>query len=188
MALPTQITIPDETVHERFLLRAAAGRRSRQLGDIFEQWILRGCDWYWDKEIAYIEKTPEPMRPIKVYGDRRKGQFIAIYTKQAQPDFKGTLYDGSTIIFDAKSTSQDILQQSAVTDEQRKEFDRYEKMGARCYIMAMLDFTDFYRIPWGDWKAAPEKLGRKHFKRGDLEPYRIQCRNGVILFLEGIEL
>lgn len=188
MALPTQITIPDETVHERFLLRAAAGRRSRQLGDIFEQWILRGCDWYWDKEIAYIEKTPEPMRPIKVYWDRRKGQFIAIYTKQAQPDFKGTLYDGSTIIFDAKSTSQDILQQSAVTDEQRKEFDRYEKMGARCYIMATLDFTDFYRIPWGDWKAAPEKLGRKHFKRGDLEPYRIQCRNGVILFLEGIEL
>lgn len=188
MALPTQITIPDETVHERFLLRAAAGRRSRQLGDIFEQWILRGCDWYCDKEIAYIEKTPEPMRPIKVYGDRRKGQFIAIYTKQAQPDFKGTLYDGSTIIFDAKSTSQDILQQSAVTDEQRKEFDRYEKMGARCYIMATLDFTDFYRIPWGDWKAAPEKLGRKHFKRGDLEPYRIQCRNGVILFLEGIEL
>lgn len=98
------------------------------------------------------------------------------------------MYDGSTIIFDAKSTSQDILQQSAVTDEQRKEFDRYEKMGARCYIMATLDFTDFYRIPWGDWKAAPEKLGRKHFKRGDLEPYRIQCRNGVILFLEGIEL
>lgn len=33
------------------------------------------------------------MRPIKVYGDRRKGQFIAIYTKQAQPDFKGTLCD-----------------------------------------------------------------------------------------------
>ena len=129
MALPTQTAIPDETLHEPNLLRAAAGRRSRQLGDMFEQWILRGCDWYWDKEIAYIEKTPEPMRPIKVYGDRRKGQFIAIYTKQAQPDFKETLCDGSTIIFDAKSTSQDILQQSVVTDEKRKEFDRYEKMG-----------------------------------------------------------
>ncbi len=25
---------------------------------MFEVWILRGCDWYWDKRIAYIEKTP----------------------------------------------------------------------------------------------------------------------------------
>ena len=71
MALPTQTAIPDETLHEPNLLRAAAGRRSRQLGDMFEQWILRGCDWYWDKEIAYIEKTPEPMRPLQPYGDRK---------------------------------------------------------------------------------------------------------------------
>lgn len=81
MALPTQTAISDETFHEPDLLRAAAGRRRRQLGDIFEQWILRGCDWYWDKENAYIEKPPESMHPIKVYGDQRKGQFIVIYTK-----------------------------------------------------------------------------------------------------------
>lgn len=81
MALPAQTAIPVEIFHEPDLLRAVSGRRSRQLGDMFEQWILKGCGWYWDKEIAYIEKTPEPMRPIKVYGDRRKGQFIAIYTR-----------------------------------------------------------------------------------------------------------
>ena len=72
-----------------------------------------------------------------------------------------------------------------MTGEQRKEFDRYEKMGARCYIMTTLDFADFYRIPW---KERPEKHGRRHFKRDDLEPYRIQYRNGVVLFLEVIEL
>ena len=110
---------------------------------MFDQWILRGYDWYWEKGIAYIEKTPD-MHPIKVYGDRRRGQFIAIYTKQAQPDFKGTLCNGSTVIFDTKSTRD-------------------------------------------DWKTDPESLGCKHFKRDDLEPYRIQCRNGVILFLEGIK-
>lgn len=101
---------------------------------MFEQWLLRGCDWYWDKEIAYIEKTPEPMRPIKVYGDRRRGQFIAIYTKQAQSDF-----------------------------------------------------TDFYRIPWSDWKAGPEKLGRKHFKRTDLEPYHIRWR-GTFTVVSGVNV
>ncbi len=176
-----------KTLPETNTLRAATGRRSRELGDLFELWILHGCDWYWDKGVAYIEKTPEPMRPIKAY-NRRYGQFIAIYTKQAQPDFKGTLCDGSTIIFDAKYTGTDALQQSAVTDEQKKEFDRYEKMGARCYIIATMGFEDFYRIPWADWKSGPEKLGRKHFKRADLEPYRIKCRNSTVLFLEGIEL
>lgn len=44
MAFLTQTTMSDKTAHERGLLRAAAGRRSRELGDMFEQWILRGCD------------------------------------------------------------------------------------------------------------------------------------------------
>lgn len=109
MVLLQQDAALHERIKEQELLRADAGRKNRALGDLFEQWILRGCDWYWEKGVAYIEKTPEPMRPIKAYGDRRKGQFIAIYTKQAQPDFKGVLCDGSTVIFDAKSTSQDIL-------------------------------------------------------------------------------
>ena len=190
MALAMQNILPDEdeSVHESSISRSIAGRRSREFGDMFESWILRGCDWYWDKGIAYIEKTPEPMHPIKAYGDRRRGQFIAVYTKQAQPDFKGTLCDGSTIVFDAKSTGTDTLRQSIVTEEQREDFDRYEKMGARCYIIATLGFTDFYRIPWGAWKSGPDRLGRKHFKRADLEPYRIRCKNSAVLFLEGIEL
>lgn len=180
--------LPCDQPQNQSAARITAGKRSHALGAMFESWILRGCDWYWDKEIAYIEKTPEPMRPIKAYGDRRKGQFIAVYTKQAQPDFKGTLYDGSTIIFDAKYTDSDTLRQSAVTDEQREEFDRYEKMGARCYIVAAMGPEDLYRIPWDDWKAGPEKLGRKHFKRSDLEDYRIHRRGSAVLFLEGIAL
>lgn len=188
MALFEKSITSGGTLSESDSFRAVSGRKSRELGELFESWILRGCDWYWEKGIAYIEKTPEPMRPIKVYGDRKKGQFIAVYTKQAQPDFKGTLCDGSTIIFDAKSTGTDILWQSIVTDEQREEFDRYEKMGARCYIIATMGFTDFYRIPWTDWKTGPERLGRRHFKRMDLEAYRIQCKNCKVLFLEGIEV
>jgi len=116
MALAMQNILPDEdeSVHESSISRSIAGRRSREFGDMFESWILRGCDWYWDKGIAYIEKTPEPMHPIKAYGDRRRGQFIAVYTKQAQPDFKGTLCDGSTIVFDAKSTGTDTFRQSSM--------------------------------------------------------------------------
>lgn len=170
------------------LARTTAAKRSREMGAMFESWVMNGCDWYWEKEVAYIEKTPEPMRPIKPYGDRKCGQFVAVYTKQAQPDFKGTLCDGSTIVFDAKYTDAPTLRQSVVTDEQREDFDRYEKMGARCYIVAAMGPEDLYRIPWDDWKAGPEKLGRKHFKKCDLESYRIHRKGNAVLFLEGIEL
>ena len=98
LAMQNAMLDEDEFIHEPNISRAIAGRRNRELGDMFESWILRGCDWYWERGIAYIEKTPEPMRPIKAYGDRRRGQFIAVYTKQAQPDFKGTLCDSSTIL------------------------------------------------------------------------------------------
>ena len=51
----------DESIKEQGLLRADAGRKSRAIGDLFEQWILRGCDWYWDKENVYfIEKHRNP--------------------------------------------------------------------------------------------------------------------------------
>lgn len=184
----TRSELPCAEPQNQSVTRITAGKRSHALGAMFESWILRGCDWYWDKGIAYIEKTPEPMRPIKAFGDRKKGQFVAVYTKQAQPDFKGALCDGSTIVFDAKYTDSDTLRQSAVTDEQREEFNRYEKMGARCYIVAAMGPEDLYRIPWDDWKAGPEKLGRKHFKRSDLEAYRIHRRGSAVLFLEGIVL
>lgn len=163
MALLQNNAALDESIKEQGLLRADAGRKSRAIGELFEQWILRGCDWCWEKGIAYIEKPPEPMRPIKAYGDRRKGQFIAIYAKQAQPDFKGTLCDGSTVIFDAKSTSQDILKQSVVTEEQRKEFDRYEKMGAAAILWRFWILPTFTESP-----GAPGRKDRKSLGAGIL--------------------
>lgn len=75
MALPTQAEMLDKAASEQRLIRAAIGMKNRHEGNMFDQWILRGYDWYWEKGIAYIEKTPEPMHPIKVYGDRRRGQF-----------------------------------------------------------------------------------------------------------------
>lgn len=95
----------------------AIGRKSRELGELFESWALRDCDWYWDKGNAYIEKTPEPMRQIKVYGNRKKEAVYCCLHETGQLDFKGTLCDDSKIIFDAKSTGTDFLWQSIVTDE-----------------------------------------------------------------------
>ncbi len=170
------------------LSQSKNGLTSRANGILFEHMIENGCEWYASQGIACIEKTPEPMRPIRPAGEKRDGRFIAVYTKQAQPDFKGALADGSCIVFDAKSTMGDILRDSVVTAAQKEAFTRYEAMGARCYIIATLGFTDFYRIPWNRWSCMKELNGHKYFTRSDLEPYRIKCIAEKVLFLEGLQL
>ena len=71
--------------------RRFAGKKSKAQGDYFEALIEAGCNFYRDRKVADIEKTPEPMRPIKDLGG---GKFIAHYTKAAQADFKGFLFRG----------------------------------------------------------------------------------------------
>lgn len=93
--------------------RSLIGRRSRQSGEMFEKWLEDSCEFYFLQGAASIDKTPEPMKPLKPYGDRKMGQYIACFTKKAQPDFKGVLCDGSCIVFDAKHTDTDKIQQGA---------------------------------------------------------------------------
>lgn len=50
---------------EAQLRRSYQGAVSRAQGAQFEQAIAGACDLYREKGMADIEKTPEPMRPIK---------------------------------------------------------------------------------------------------------------------------
>lgn len=169
--------------------RHIIGVRSRASGEIFERWISTACEYYWKQGYACIEKTPEPMKPIRPYGNRSTGQFIACYTRQAQPDFKGVLCDGSCIIFDAKHTEKDRIQQSVITAEQWEILDKYEAMGARCYVVVSVGLRNFYRIPWDIWKRMGGMFGHKYMALGmELENYRVPDRNCTVLFLEGVEL
>lgn len=68
--------------------RQYQGSISRANGLHFEEIIDAGCNYYRVKGAADIEKTPEPMRPIKDMGG---GKFLAVYTKAAQADYKGLL-------------------------------------------------------------------------------------------------
>lgn len=40
--------------------RQLIGRRSKASGDTFEHWLTNACEFYLQKGLAYIEKTPEP--------------------------------------------------------------------------------------------------------------------------------
>lgn len=99
--------------------RALTGSRSRASGEYFEGMISAACRFYEERGISVIEKTPEPMKVLKPY-DRRRGQFICCFAKQAQPDFKGVLMDSTMVLFDAKHTDKEKIMRSVVTEEQEE--------------------------------------------------------------------
>ena len=82
------------------------GKKINSLGKNFEFQIENICRIYEEKKLAKIEKTPEP---VKVLQHIDNGHFDAIFTKAAQPDFKGTLKGGRTVVFDAKFTKEKIF-------------------------------------------------------------------------------
>lgn len=166
--------------------RRAIGRRSHIVGDAFEDIINGSCHYYRDKRVAIIEKTPEPMRPLKPYG--RTGQFIACFEKQAQPDYKGVLCDGTAIIFEAKYTDSDRIQESVITETQRRNLDDFQNMGAQCFVMVSIGFRKFYRVPWEVFGNMKPRFGRKYMTEVELEPYQLKQKNGTLLMLEGVEL
>lgn len=157
---------------------------NRAAGQSFEELISEALDYYFEKGYASIEKTPEPMKVLKQNSDRT---FTSVYTKKAQPDYKGVLLGGQAIIFEAKYTANDRIRQDAVTKEQEEMFERYQKMDAQCFVMVCIRGTDFFRVPWNVWKGMKEMFGHKYMNKRELERYRIHMKQ-VLFLLEGIEL
>lgn len=157
---------------------------NRAKGQYFEELIARSMEYYRAKGWASIEKTPEPMKPIRNNGD---GTFQAVYTKKAQPDYKGVLSGGQAIIFEAKYTDKDRIYQNAVTREQEACLDCYASLNARCFIMVCLQGIDFYRVPWTVWKGMKEAFGHKYMTRANLERFKVP-RKDVVHLLDGLEL
>lgn len=167
------------------LKRQITGRRSKASGEMFERWLSQACEFYLAKQLAHIEKTPEPFHITGKDGD---GTVRGYYEKKGQPDYKGILCDGTGIMFEAKHTDSDRINQSVVTDTQWKNLDIYEQFGARCYVMVSIKLERFYRVPWNIWKCMKKLFGHKYMNEQELLPYRLQERQQAILILEGVEL
>ena len=159
------------------------GKVNRAQGLHFENLIAASCDHYKRQGIAYIEKTPEPMRVIQAM-DRKRGIFKTVFEKAAQPDYKGTLSGGRAIVFEAKHTETDRIKQDAVTKEQWEALDCHEAMGAVCFVIVSLGMMKFHKVPWEKWKTMKADCGHKYMNAADLESYEISYMNGVLQFLE----
>lgn len=163
--------------------RQAQGRMSRELGKALEGRILAACEFYRAKQLAEIEKTPEPMKVLRPVPDQ-PGRFVCCFEKAAQPDFKGTIQGGRSAAFEAKATAADRIEQREVTDEQRRALDSHALMGAHTFVIVSLSLQTFYRVPWDTWSAMKEQYGRKYMTEEDLARYRIRVENGILRFLE----
>ena len=159
----------------------ATGRRNKVAGEYWEKMIEATCRYYSDRGIAEIEKTPEPMRPLG--RPDSKGRFPACFTKQAQPDYKGTLAGGQAVVFEAKHTDTGRMERKVITGEQEQQLDRHEKLGATCFVMVSFDFQRYFRVPWNVFRDMKERFGRKYVTPEDLREYEVSYRGGVLQFL-----
>ena len=158
------------------------GKLSRNAGALWEKIIEAACRKYDEMGIAIIEKTPEPMRPVSK--PDASGKFLAVFTKQAQPDFKGTIKGGKSIVIEAKHTNADRMYRRVVTGHQAIKLNRYHSFGAECYILASFSLKRFFLIPWPLFDIMDIHFGRQYVTPDDLESYEVFIRDGMLHFLD----
>lgn len=156
------------------------GARAHRNGETFEALIERACARYERAGEAFIEKSPEPMKPLRPL---KGGQFVACFVKTAQPDFKGTIRPGRAVCFEAKHCAEARIDMKRVTPEQSAALDKHAALGAVCFVLVSFRFERFYRVPWHVWRAMPEHFGKVSANETDLAPYRVD----ILRFLDGAE-
>lgn len=157
------------------------GIRAKRMGEAFEKLIEKSFAYYEACGSACVEKTPEPMKPIKNLGG---GKFVAFFEKKAQPDYKGTIKGGRTVIFEAKFTSTDRINQNRVSPSQMSYMTKLERLGARCYVVVGFSTGSVYRFPWKDWCDMKKIFGRKFItERDDICRYKVRCQDGYLMLL-----
>lgn len=160
-------------------------KKNRAQGAFFETMINAACDYYRTRDIADIEKTPEPMQPTKDLGN---GKFIAHYVSTAQADYKGFLMGGRAVNFEAKYTDTEKMTYDRVTEDQRKRLERAFRYGAHAFVLCSFGSVGFYRIPWETWRDMKAVFGHKYITPKEVETFAVRIGGpGVLLFLEGLE-
>lgn len=162
------------------LLSVLIGQRSKRAGEAFERLIDAACAHYREIGLANIEKTPEPMRPLKSLG---AGKFLAVFSKAAQPDYKGTRLGGRSVVFEAKHSDTGKILFDRLSDEQLAQLRAHSKLGANAFVVCSFKFERFAAIPFDKWDRMKEVYGRKYITANDIGEDEIQLHDGMLDFL-----
>lgn len=163
-------------------LRQLKGRMSHDIGKNFEEEIETICSVYDTNKLARIEKTPEPMKILKHLD---LGRFEACFLKSAQPDFKGTIKGGRTVVFDAKFTTSNRITYQVLSDFQRETLLKYQDLGAISFVLVGFTNGGIYKIDINSWANMKEKFGRLYIKQEEMDVFRVnKNKSGISDFLE----
>lgn len=158
--------------------QAYRNRSNNDRGKLFERLIDQACWNYRVKEIAIVEKTPEP---FSVKKKNKDGTFTGYFIGNAQPDYKGTIVGGRSIVFEAKVTSMDRISQNVVTNFQASCLEMHEQLGAVVGVCCMINKTVAF-VPWSIWKDMKSIYGRKYILEKELREFQVPTP-GYIDFL-----
>ena len=161
------------------------GRANRDEGALLEKMISNSCDYYRERGIADIYKTPEP---FKVTRSLQQGQFIGHFASKAQPDYQGVISYGRHIVFDAKATRTDRISVSVLSDKQKEILLRRHKMNALSGVLLCYSFKTFVFMPITTFLEA-KKINKHLYWTAD--EAAAQCKlarfdGKIIYFLGGI--
>lgn len=162
------------------------GMVNRKNGEVLEQLILEACDYYRAQTIADIDKTPEPFKVLSGMKRLSCGAmgFEGVFAKKAQPDFKGTLNGGRSVVFEAKATTTDRIPQNEVNETQTASMRSHNRLGANVFVLVSMNLATFYRVPWDVWEAMKELFGHKYMTKEELAPYEIKFNRGILQILD----
>lgn len=156
-------------------------KQNNAQGQHFEREILAGCRMYMQQGVAVIDKTPEPFRVSK---KDKNGVFTGRFGTPAQPDFQGTLKNGRSIIFEAKSTGKDRITRNVLTDTQMQILEQHHKLGAVCGVCVSIK-DSFFFVPWRVWRDMKDIYKRQYLKPEDIKEYKVSF-DGAVHFLDNM--
>lgn len=172
----------NQAINEK-AVRSYKSRVNNAQGQIIEKEIERACLYYKVEGVAEIEKTPEP---FSVTEKKEKGCFIGRFGgKKAQPDFKGTLLGGLSIVFEVKSTKENAIKESALTKNQSELLERHYKLGAIAFVCVVIG-QRYFTIPWSKWRDMKKIYGRKHIKAEEITEFEVKYSHGI-MFLDALK-
>ncbi|WP_196603444.1 Holliday junction resolvase RecU [Pectinatus haikarae] len=162
--------------------RSYRALQSLMTGRLLENEIDTACRQYALDGRAVIYKTPESFRCIS---KKPSGRFTGQFTGRAQPDYQGTLRGGKSIIFEAKFTDKDRIQQSVLTKTQFDMLAQHLETRAAVYICCGIA-DKYYMIPFNIWSNMKAVFGRSYIVQQDINAYQVKRTMAAVMFLDYI--
>lgn len=159
------------------------GKKARNNGKKFETMIDTTCLAYQKKGLAFIQKTPEPMRVVKNKG---KGQFLCVFEKKAQPDYTGVLKNGTSILMEAKHTDGTNLPFDRINSVQWQALKQHQLYGGETYVLISFGCVSYYLVPFEPLYKLKTQGTKKSVNEKDIETYKIPYKNGLVDFLNAL--